>query len=200
MMTNFQENDKLDTNIAAFLKVMDVSDNSTGGGSASAIAGAMAAGLAGMVARLSMGKKGLASTEHYEKIAVRAETLCKALFDGGRRDSDAFAVVSAAFGMPRGTDTEKAARSAAIKKGMTLCAEMPLKNADGCREVLDLCGQLSKSYNTNASSDLECARHLATAGIKGCAANVRVNLPYMKDEDQVRDLEDRINTILKQAQ
>ncbi|MCP3951537.1 MAG: cyclodeaminase/cyclohydrolase family protein, partial [Desulfobacterales bacterium] len=138
-------------------------------------------------------------TEHYEKIAARAEALCKALFDGGRKDSDAFAAVSEAFGLPKGTDAEKASRSAAIKQGMTLCAEMPLKNADGCREVLELCDQLAKSYNTNASSDLECARHLATAGIKGCAANVRVNLPYLKDEDQVRDLEARIDTILKQA-
>ena len=189
----------MDSNIAAFLKVMDVSDNSTGGGSASAIAGAMAAGLAGMVARLSMGKKDLAPTEHYETIATRAETLCKALFEGGRKDSDAFAAVSDAFSMPRGTDAEKAARSAAIKKGMTLCAEMPLQNADRCREVLELCGQLVKNYNTNASSDLECARHLATAGIKGCAANVRVNLPYLKDEDLVRTLEARIDTILKKA-
>ncbi|MCP3951642.1 MAG: cyclodeaminase/cyclohydrolase family protein, partial [Desulfobacterales bacterium] len=98
----------MDNNIAAFLKVMDVADNSTGGGSASAIAGAMAAGLAGMVARLSMGKKELAPTEHYEKIAARAEALCKALFDGGRKDSDAFAAVSEAFGLPKGTDAEKA--------------------------------------------------------------------------------------------
>lgn len=189
----------MDPKIDAFLKVMDSADNSTGGGSASAIAGAMAAGLAGMVARLSMGKKDLGPTEHYEKIATRAETLCKELFDGGRKDSDAFAVVSDAFSMPRGTDEEKATRSAAIKKGMTLCAEMPLQNADGCREVLELCDQLLESYNTNASSDLECARHLATAGIKGCAANVRVNLPYLKDENQVRDLETRIDTLLKQA-
>jgi methenyltetrahydrofolate cyclohydrolase len=189
----------MDDKIAAFLKVMDVSDNSTGGGSASAIAGAMAAGLAGMVARLSIGKKDLAPTEHYEKIADRAETLCKDLFDGGRRDSDAFAVVSDAFGMPRGTDKEKTARRAAIKKGMTLCAEVPLQNALQCLQVLEICSQLNESYNTSASSDLECARHLATAGIKGCAANVRVNLPYLKDEKQVRDLEDRIDTILKQT-
>jgi formiminotetrahydrofolate cyclodeaminase len=50
----------MDQNIKAFLRVLDASDNSTGGGTASSVAGAMAAGLAGMVARLSVGKKDLA--------------------------------------------------------------------------------------------------------------------------------------------
>lgn len=186
----------VDNNIDAFLKVMDGKDNSTGGGSASSIAGAMAAGLAGMVARLSMGKKDLESTEHYNAIATQAETLCQKLFTGGSQDSEAFAVVSAAFGMPKGTDKEKAARSQAIKDGMTRCAEVPLQNATLCSQVLALCSRLEKSYNTTTASDLECAGHLADAGLKGCAANVRVNLPYLKDDLLVRNLEARLEAIL----
>ena len=175
---------------------MDVTDNTTGGGSASSIAGAMAAGLVGMVARLSMGKKDLEPTGYYEEIAVRAEALCRELFAGGSRDSEAFAVINRAFGLPRGTDEEKAARSQAIKNGMLLCAEVPLENAALCGQVLALCDRLEKSYNTNASSDLECARHLAGAGLKGCAANVRVNLPHLKDAARVRDIEIGIETVL----
>lgn len=175
---------------------MDVADNSTGGGSASSIAGAMAAGLAGMVARLSMGKKDLASTEHYEAIANQATMLCQKLFAGGSQDSEAFAVVSAAFGMPKGTDEEKTARSHAIKDGMTHCAEVPLQNATLCSQVLKICAKLEKRYNTTTASDLACARYLAEAGLKGCAANVRVNLPYLKDENQVGDLEARLQEIL----
>ncbi len=186
----------MDKKINAFLKVMDATDNSTGGGSASSIAGAMAAGLAGMVARLSMGKTDLAPTEHYEAIATQAETLCRKLFDGGSKDSEAFAVVSAAFGMPKGTDEEKMARSRAIKDGMTRCAEVPLQNATLCSEVLIMCARLEKSYNTTTASDLECARHLAGAGLKGCAANVRVNLPYLKDDLLVRNLESKLEAIL----
>jgi formiminotetrahydrofolate cyclodeaminase len=185
----------LDKNLDAFLRVMDSQDNSTGGGSASSIAGAMAAGLAGMVARLSMGKKDLEPSEYYEAIARQAEKLSNDLLVGSNTDSDAFAVVSDAFGLPKGTDEEKTARSQAIKDGMTLCAEVPLKNAAMCLEVIELCEKLVKKYNTNASSDLECAQHLAQAGLKGCAANVRVNLPYLKDEDQVRDLEVRLEAI-----
>ncbi|MBW2176138.1 MAG: cyclodeaminase/cyclohydrolase family protein [Deltaproteobacteria bacterium] len=69
----------MNPNINAFMRVLDANDNSTGGGTASCVAGAMAAGLAGMVARLSMGKKDLAPREHYEAIAAEAEKLSKAL-------------------------------------------------------------------------------------------------------------------------
>ncbi len=185
----------MEKNLNAFLKVLDSQDNSTGGGSASSVAGSMAAGLAGMVARLSMGKKDLEPSAHYEAIALQAEKLSTDLLAGSNTDSDAFAVVSDAFGLSKGTEEEKTARSQAILDGMTLCAEVPLKNAAMCLEVIELCDKLEKKYNTNASSDLECAQHLAQAGLKGCAANVRVNLPYLKDEDQVRDLETRLETI-----
>lgn len=57
----------MDENIQAFLKVLDPADNSTGGGTASAIVGAMAAALAGMVARLSIGKDGMELDEFYQE-------------------------------------------------------------------------------------------------------------------------------------
>ncbi len=185
----------MDKNLKAFLKVIDSQDNTTGGGSASSIAGAMAAGLVGMVARLSMGKKDLAPSDHYEAIALKAENLSGELFAGGSKDSDAFAVVSNSFGLPKGTDEEKTTRSKAINEGMILCAEVPLENAVMCREVIKLCAQLQKKYNTNASSDLKCAQLLAEAGLKGCGVNVRINLPYLKDEGKVSDLESRLETI-----
>ena len=187
---------QLDKHIESFLRVMDSKDNSTGGGSASSIAGAMAAGLAGMVARLSMGKEDLESTEHYSAIADQAEILCQKLFSGASQDSEAFAIVSAAFSMPKGTKAEKVARSKAIKDGMISCAEVPLHNATLCSQVLELCSSLEKSYNTATASDLECSRHLARAGLKGCAANVRVNLPYLKDDLLAKNLESRLESIL----
>jgi formiminotetrahydrofolate cyclodeaminase len=54
---------------------------------------------------------------------------------------------------------------------------------------------LEVSYNKNAASDLECAIYLATAGLKGCAANVRINLPYIKDERSCEDIEGRLESI-----
>ena len=187
----------MDQNIKAFLRVLDASDNSTGGGTASSVAGAMAAGLAAMVARLSMGKKDLAPQEHYEKIAAQAEVIAGNLFNGGREDAAAFDRVSSAYKLPKDSDEDKAVRSLEIKKAMVYAAEVPLSNAGYCKTVLDLCRQLEEKYNTNAESDLECAGYLAKAGLKGCLANVRINLPYIKDETVCREIKRKMDQMLE---
>ena len=183
-------------NINAFLRVLDADDNSTGGGTASSVAGAMAAGLAAMVARLSMNKKDLGPSEHFQKMALQAEELCQELFNGGREDAAAFDQVATAYKMPKDTQDAKNIRSQAIQTAMLLAAEVPLSNAERCRRVLELCRSLKGCFNTNAASDLECAVYLATAGLKGCAANVRINLPCIKDESARKDIEGRLERIL----
>jgi len=187
---------RMQKNINAFMRVLDATDNSTGGGTASSVAGAMAAGLAAMVARLSMDKTGLAPREYYQTIAEEAKTLSEELFNGGREDAAAFDRVTTAYKMAGDTTDAKNSRSQAIQKAMKHAAEVPLSNAGRCRRVLELCRSLEKSFNTNAASDLECAMYLATAGLKGCAANVRINLPYIKDERIRQDIEGRLETII----
>ena len=183
-------------NINAFLRVLDAGDNATGGGTASSVAGAMAAGLTAMVARLSMGKKDLAPTQTYQTIAAEAEILSTELFNGGQEDAAAFDRVTTAYKMPKDTTAAKDARTQAIQKAIQHAAEVPLSNAARCRRVLELCQRLEESFNTNAASDLECAIYLATAGLKGCAANVRINLPYIKDEKICKDIEGRLESIV----
>ena len=178
------------------MRVLDANDNSTGGGTASCVAGAMAAGLAAMVARLSMGKKDLAPREHYETIAAEAEKLSEALFDGGHKDAAAFDAVSSAYRLPKETEEAKASRSRAIQAAMVHAAEVPLANARRCKRILMLCRTLEDSYNTNAASDLECAGYLAIAGLNGSAANVRINLPYIKDPEIRKEIERELENIL----
>jgi formiminotetrahydrofolate cyclodeaminase len=192
-----EKNDPMDQNIKAFLRVLDATDNSTGGGTASSVAGAMAAGLAAMVARLSKGKKGLAPPEHYQSIAAEAEKLSAELFDGGYEDAAAFDRVATAYQMPGDTADAKELRDRTIQSAMIHAAEVPLSNADRCRRVLNLCRNLEGSFNTHAASDLECALYLATAGLKGCAANVKINLPYIKDERIGEDIKGRLELIFK---
>jgi formiminotetrahydrofolate cyclodeaminase len=97
--------------------------------------------------------------------------------------------------MPKSTPEEKSARSEAIQQAMVSAAEVPLRNAGCCRQVIELCRKLEESYNKNAASDLECARHLAEAGLKGCAANVRINLPSIKDENVRAQIGERLARI-----
>jgi len=177
-----------DEDIAAFLKVVDAEDNQTGGGTAAAVAGAMAAGLAGMVARLSVGKDGMEPDPYYHEIDAEAQVLTGALLRGGREDSEAFGAVMRAFTLPKCTEEEVAARSAAIQGGMVGAAKVPLQNAERCACVLDLVARLRDRSNRNAASDLEVAGALARTALVGCLANVEINVQSIKDEDAASTL------------
>lgn len=171
----------MNENISAFLRVLDPTDNSTGGGTASAIAGAMAAALIAMVARLSIGKAGMADEALYQAMIAEAQTLSSQLFDGGQADAAAFDRIRAAFKLPKETPDEKIARTEAIQNATIHAARVPLANAQHCRRVLELAAQLQGRSNPNAASDLECAGYLAHAGLQGCLANVEINLQSIKD-------------------
>jgi len=168
-------------NVAAFLRVLDPGDSTTGGGTASAVAGAMAGALIAMVARLSIGKQGMEPESFYSDIAEAAETLSQTLFNGGREDSLAFEAARAAYGLEKGTDEEKAIRERAIQAAWTQAARVPLQNAEASAQLIALAGRLHGRSNPNTASDLDCALHLARAGVLGCVANVEINTPSLKD-------------------
>jgi formiminotetrahydrofolate cyclodeaminase len=172
----------MEKNVQAFLKVFDPADNSTGGGTASAIAGAMAAALAGMVARLSVGKKDMEADEFYLEREETLTTIAAELFDGGWKDSEAFAAVLQAFRLSKESEEEKSARRQAIQAAWIQATEVPLANAHQCAEVLDLAHDLEGRSYVDAASDLNSALYLARAGLKGCLENVAINLPMIKDE------------------
>jgi formiminotetrahydrofolate cyclodeaminase len=184
-----------DEDVAAFLKVLDPSDDQTGGGTASAVAGAMAAGLAGMVARLSIGREGLEPEPYYREIDAEAQVLTGSLMEGGVEDSEAFGAVMRAFTLPKCTEEEKAARSTAIQDAMVGATRVPLENGERCARVLDLIGRLRGRSNPNAASDLEVAGALAKTALEGCLANVAINAGSLKDRETAADLEARASAL-----
>ena len=184
-----------DADLQAFLKVIDPDDNATGGGTASAVAGAMAAGLVGMVARVSKGKPDLESDEFYDTIDTAAQEFTRALMQGGREDSEAFGAVMRSFTMPKCTEDEKSARTAAIRAAMVEATRVPLENAQRCVRVLELADRVLANFNENAASDLACARSLACTGAEGCLENVEINLPGVKDEQAKAEFEGRLNEL-----
>lgn len=191
----------VDENVAAFLKVLDPTDNATGGGTASAVAGAMAGALVAMVARLSIGKEGtdgryqMEPESFYSELGAAAEALSSDLFDGGREDSQAFEAVRSAFRLPKQTDEEKTTRREAIRAAWVHAARVPLVNAERCARVLELGAQLRGRSNPNAASDLKCAMYLARAGLLGCVENVEINVPAIKDQEMATELAKRARAL-----
>ena len=126
-------------NVTEFAKVLASDAPAPGGGSTAALEGTLGAALTAMVCRLTEGKKAFA--EHRESILevmAKAEALQEKFLDVMDRDTDAFMVVSAAFGMPKATDEEKAARSAAIQKGLEGCTATPFEMMQLAAETIEL--------------------------------------------------------------
>ena len=183
----------MDDKLTAFLRVIDEEDNATGGGAASAVAGAMAASLVGMVARLSVGKKNMPYEDgEYATVNEQAQRLSAELFSGSNADSSAFDAVMTAFRLPKATEDEKAIRSRAIQEATVGATEVPMQNAERCATVLKLAHQLTGKSNVNAASDLECAVFLAEAGLKGALSNAEINISGIKDEQVVQAFKERV--------
>jgi glutamate formiminotransferase/formiminotetrahydrofolate cyclodeaminase len=153
-----------------------------GGGSAAAYAGAMGAALAGMAARLTIGKKKYAGVETRMKlIAGQADALRTTLSAAVERDAQAFEGVLAATRLPKETDAEKATRETALEQATIKAASVPLGVARQAVEVIELAAEAAESGNANAISDAISAAALGHAGLKAAAANVRVNAAGLKD-------------------
>lgn len=157
-----------------------------GGGSAAALAGALAAASARMVGSFTIGRQKYADVEdeiraHLAAIdAVRAEMLALV-----QADVDAFGAVGAAYGMPRETAEEKSARSAAIQEALRVAADVPLRLARACAELSRHLPALLAKGNRNLASDVGVGARLCIAACECAWLNVEVNLAALKDEQFV---------------
>jgi glutamate formiminotransferase/formiminotetrahydrofolate cyclodeaminase len=157
-----------------------------GGGSVSALAGALAASLGQMVAALSRKKKSQAAlvgqlSEHLEALRRDADQLIEAI------DSDAasYERVLAAFKLPQGDPAEIAKREAAIEETSKGAADVPMRVAERAVALFERLGQLQAIAAASMKSDLRVARLLAEAGARGAIANVEINLEGIRDESYV---------------
>ena len=171
-----------------------------GGGSAAALEGAIGAALTAMVCGLTKGKKKFAE---FNDLAVEAEVKALALkdrfVDVMDRDTEAFNVVSAAFGMPKETDEEKAARSAAIQKGLEGCTATPFEMMEIAVETLELTDSILGKSNDSAASDLGVSALSLRAAIQGAWLNVLINIGSLKNKELAEDYRAKGEAILAKA-
>lgn len=170
-------------------KIRESTDFTVGGGSASALAGSMAAGLAGMAVRLSFGKDYGLSDEEYGRIAGELDGLSDELGRGAIEDCEAFLGIKRAYALPKETEEDKRLRRAAVEKAAVYAAEVPLANAGRSFRVAEICGFLRGKFNPAAASDMEIGLMLAADGALGCALNIDANLPLIKTPEERLRLE-----------
>jgi formiminotetrahydrofolate cyclodeaminase len=175
-----------------------------GGGSASALAGAIGASLLIMAAGLP--KTRLGTEEERVALDAAADRLkplrdeLAALID---RDSDAYSSVMNAYRLPKSNDEEQAARAHAIDAAMRAATEAPLATMRACHAVMRDAPIIARSAAPAASSDVAVGIDLLATAARGAALNVDTNLKDAKDADYVSrvmreryDLERAITALL----
>jgi formiminotetrahydrofolate cyclodeaminase len=183
-----------DLTVKDFLDRLASDAPTPGGGSAAALAGAVAASLAGMVVALTLrSEKHQASHEALRPLTGRLGELRRELTRLVDADSASYDAVVAANRLPRETPDQKTARAAARATAFRLATETPLATAEAsCEVVVAAEAALAAGINMNAASDLGAALLLCRAAIGGAALNVEINLPSLKDETFVTQVRDRL--------
>lgn len=190
-----------DMTLKAFCEKLGSDAPAPGGGSAAALSGALGAALVSMVCRLTQGKEKYKEFEALaNETAGKSDKLMAALLDGVQKDTNAFDGVIAAFGLPKGTEQEKAARSEAIQKAYKAAIQSPENTAEDCLAVIRLARSLLHKCNKNAASDLAVAGLQAHAGLMGAMENVAINLPSIKDQSYVGEKRKWMETVRKESE
>lgn len=182
--------------IKDFISKVISNDPVPGGGSVSALNGALAGALAAMVANLTVGRKKYAEVNDImEELSARFEKMSQRLIEDVDRDSDAYNRVFAAFKLPKETEEEKKARSEAIQRETKYAAQVPMEVARAVYEVLPMIDTVAQKGNSNAVTDACVSMMCARTAILGALLNVRINLTSIKDEAFVNAMREEADTI-----
>ena len=184
----YQLRDKADERLVS-MSLIDFADETAsespapGGGSVSAYMGALGISLATMVANLSSHKKGWDDRwKEFSGWADKGQVIKKNLIALVDEDTRAFNQIMNAFGLPKGTDQEKASRSEAIQAATLNAIEVPLKTMKICLESMTIIKEMVKEGNPNSVTDAGVGALCARSAIIGAYLNVKVNGSGLKDK------------------
>ena len=171
-----------------------------GGGTIAAYMGALGAALGTMVANLSSHKAGWdARWEEFSNWADKGQQIQAELLVLVDEDTEAFNRIMDAFGLPKGTDEEKALRSAAIQEATLFATQVPLHTMQASFKVFELCKAMAEEGNPNSVSDAGVGILAARAAVLGAGLNVKINASGLKDRETADKLVAEANELIQKA-
>ncbi|MDD5214258.1 MAG: cyclodeaminase/cyclohydrolase family protein [Methylococcales bacterium] len=173
-----------DNAIQNYLDTLASKNATPGGGSAAALMGAQAAALVSMVCNLTIGKPKYAEVEtDMQALLEKSERLREKLTGMIKADVDVFNRLMATYGLPKETNDEKEARSAAIQVVLKDATQVPLDCAKACAEVIKLSQIAAEKGSAAVISDAGVGVMSGYAALKSAALNVYINAASLKDKE-----------------
>lgn len=171
-----------------------------GGGTIAAYMGALGAALGTMVANLSSHKAGWDSRcPEFSAWADKGQSLIGELLHLVDEDTEAFNRIMAAFGMPKKTEEDKAARSKAIQEATLYAAQVPLRTMKASFAAFEICRAMAETGNPNSVSDAGVGALAARASVLGAGLNVKINASSLKDRAVADDLVNEAEQLMTKA-
>ena len=172
-----------------------------GGGSVSALMGALGAALVSMVAALTHGKKGMEDLRReMEELGTQAQQLKDRLTSLVDEDTAAFNGVMAAFRMKKRTDEEKKSRHEAIQTATKKATQIPMEVCRLSFEAMALSRSAVSEGNPNSVSDAAVAAEAALAGLRGARLNVLINLDGIDDQKFCKEMKKSSDGLMKKGE
>lgn len=172
-----------------------------GGGSVAALVGSLGAALAGMVGALTAGKKKYAAYEEdIQRILKQAEDLQLELMDQIDRDAHNFLPLSKCYGLPAGTEKEKAEKEKKMQAALKKAVTAPVDIIKLSFRALKLQEELVEKGSRLALSDVGCGALCLQSSMKMAWLNVIINLKSIHDEDFVRSIRQETEPLLQEGE
>ncbi|MCB0504152.1 MAG: glutamate formimidoyltransferase [Cyclobacteriaceae bacterium] len=190
----------IDMDLKAFADETASESPAPGGGSISAYVGALGVSLGTMVANLSAHKRGWDDRwEEFSNWAEKGMAYQKQLLQLVDEDTNAFNKIMDAFGLPKGTEEEKAERRAVIQEATKYATEVPFKVLDTCFKSMEVMKAMAETGNPNSVTDAGVGALCARTAVRGALLNVKINASGLDDKSFATEIVSKGEAIAVQA-
>lgn len=186
--------------IKEFLEVLSSKQPTPGGGGASALGGALATALGLMVGNLTVGKKKYVDVEaDVRSMMTHLERLQGEMVRLADEDAKVFAPLAAAYGLPSGTEEEKARKVQVMEENLLSASLVPVRIMELAVEVLGILKELERKGSVMAVSDVGVAAQLARTAVTGAVMNVYINTKSMKNREKAEEIDNKAARLLEEG-
>lgn len=183
-----------------FVELLASKEPVPGGGGAAALVGSIGMALGNMVGNLTIGKKKYKDVEDDIKaVMVKAQKLQKDLLKLVDSDAEVFQGVTAAFKMPKDTEEQKKAREKVLEEALKKACMVPVEIIEKCYEAIKLQLELADKGSSIVISDVGVGALCLKSALLGGRLNVIINLNGIKDESFVREIEQKIEPLIREG-